>query len=49
MPPIGSERASTRYLHIFEGDLVDGRLRDAAQIARWMKQASKLPGWGRAL
>ena len=48
LPPIGSERASTRYLHIFEGDLIDGRLRDAAQIARWMKQASKLPGWGRA-
>jgi len=47
-PPVGSERANTRYLHIFEADVVDGGLRDSAQIARWMKQASKLPGWGSA-
>ena len=47
-PPVGSERAATRCLHIFEGDVVDGELRDGAQIARWMKQASKLPGWGTA-
>jgi hypothetical protein len=47
-PPIGSKRAETRYLHIVEGDLVDGELRDGAQIARWMQEASKLPGWGKA-
>jgi hypothetical protein len=47
-PPVGSERAATRYLHIFEGDIIDGGLRDGAKIARWMKQASKLPGWGSA-
>jgi hypothetical protein len=47
-PPVGSERANTRYLHIFEADVVDGGLRDSAQIARWMNQASKLPGWGSA-
>lgn len=46
-PPVGSERAGTRYLHIFERDVVDGKINDAAQIARWMKAASKLPGWGR--
>jgi hypothetical protein len=47
-PPVGSERAATRYLHIFEADIIDGGLRDGAKIARWMKQASKLPGWGSA-
>ena len=47
-PPIGSKRAATRYLHIVEGDVIEGELRESAQVARWMKQASKLPGWGKA-
>ena len=47
-PPIGSKRAATRYLHIVEGDEVEGELRESAQVARWMNQASKLPVWCKA-
>lgn len=40
-PPVGSAQPSTRYLHIHEGDAID-----AAQFRAWVRQASKLPGWG---
>ena len=32
-----------RYLDIYEDDQID-----EAQFATWVKQASKLPGWGKA-
>lgn len=41
VPPIGSEDPNVRYLHIFE----DGQF-DEAQVAKWVKQAAELPGWG---
>ena len=40
IPPVASEDAQARYLHIFEGDTLDER-----QFTNWVKQASKLPGW----
>ena len=51
-PPPASPRArtratskgkDTRYLDIHEDDQLD-----EAQFAVWVKQASKLPGWGKA-
>jgi hypothetical protein len=33
----------TRYLDIYEDDPLD-----EAQLAAWVKQASQLPGWGKA-
>jgi len=42
-PPGKSKDENVRYLSIFE----DGRF-DEAQFARWVKQASLLPGWGGA-
>ena len=42
MPPVESKDKNTRYFHIHEGDELD-----EAQLARWMKQASKLDGWGK--
>ncbi len=39
MPPVASKVKNTRYLHINEGDSID-----EAQLARWIKQASKLKG-----
>jgi len=41
MPPVESKDKNTRYFHIHEGDELD-----EAQLVRWMKQASKLDGWG---
>ena len=38
-PPGPSKDARTRYLDVPEGEL------DEAQFVRWVKQASKLPGW----
>jgi hypothetical protein len=32
-----------RYLAIYEDDKLD-----EAQLAAWIKQASKLPGWGKS-
>lgn len=43
MPPVESKDKNTRYFHIHEGDELD-----EAQLVRWMKQASKLEGWGKA-
>ena len=41
MPPGESKDENMRYLDIYEDDELD-----EAQFARWVKQASKLPGWG---
>lgn len=41
-PPVTSKDPQVRYFHIYEHDeLHEG------QIARWVKQASELPGWGK--
>jgi hypothetical protein len=40
VPPGDSKSQDTRYLDIHEGDELD-----EAQIAKWVKQAAKLPGW----
>ena len=41
MPPGGTPKSGeTRWIDIHEEDL------DEAQLAAWVKQASKLPGWG---
>ncbi len=43
VPPVDSKSKGTRYLHIYE----DAEL-DEAQFIEWVKQASQLPGWGKA-
>lgn len=43
LPPVGSKDPNARYFHIHEGDALD-----EAQLSKWMKQASKLQGWGKA-
>jgi hypothetical protein len=43
MPPGESKHDTVRYLDIHEDDEFD-----EAQFAAWVKQASKLPGWGKA-
>ncbi|CAM3234598.1 YdhG-like domain-containing protein [Corallococcus soli] len=40
LPPGPSKSEGTRYLDIREGDPLD-----AAQMAKWVKQAAALPGW----
>jgi hypothetical protein len=40
MPPEASKDKNTRYLHIHEGDRMDEQ-----RVARWIRQASRLPGW----
>ncbi len=42
VPPGESKSKDTRYLDIHEGEL------DEAQFVSWVKQASQLPGWGKA-
>jgi len=42
MPPVESKDKRARYFHIHEGEELD-----EDQLARWMKQASKLDGWGK--
>lgn len=39
VPPGESKRKDTRYLNIYEEDVLD-----EAQFAGWVKQASQLPG-----
>ena len=39
LPPVESKQKSVRYLHIHEDEQLD-----EAQFARWVKQASQLPG-----
>ncbi len=43
VPPGESKGKDTRYLDIHEADQLD-----EAQFAVWVKQASELPGWGKA-
>ena len=40
VPPGASKNESMRYLDIHEGDPLDEEL-----VARWIRQASELPGW----
>jgi hypothetical protein len=40
LPPGISKDENTRYFDIREGDELDD-----AQVAKWVKQAAKLPGW----
>lgn len=39
LPPSPSKDKNARYLDIYEGEF------DETQFAKWVKQASKLPGW----
>lgn len=41
--PVASKTEGTRYLHVHEDDPLD-----EAQLAAWVVQASRLPGWGEA-
>lgn len=41
LPPVGSKTVNTRYLHIHE----DGQF-DEGGFAAWLRQASRLQGWG---
>jgi hypothetical protein len=41
--PGESKHKDVRYLDIYEDDKLD-----EAQLAAWIKQASKLPGWGKS-
>jgi hypothetical protein len=43
IPPVASKDKNARYFHIYQGDALN-----EAQIRKWVKQASKLPGWGKA-
>jgi hypothetical protein len=43
LPPGESRQKEVRYLDVHE----DNQL-DEAQLASWVKQASRLPGWGKA-
>lgn len=40
LPPVESKDKNTRYFHIYEDEPLDEEL-----VARWIKQASELPGW----
>lgn len=42
-PPVASKSGETGYLHIHEHEGFD-----EAQFTRWVRQASKLEGWGKA-
>ena len=42
LPPGESKHKDVRYLDIHEGDPLD-----ESQLVDWMKQASRLPGWGK--
>jgi hypothetical protein len=39
LPPVGSKDPNARYVHVDE----DGF--DEAQLAKWIRQAAKIPGW----
>jgi hypothetical protein len=41
LPPVTSAQPKVRYLHVHERDTINER-----QFTAWVKQASKLPGWG---
>ena len=40
VPPVESKHEEERYFHIHEEDQIDEDL-----VARWVRQASELPGW----
>lgn len=40
MPPVESKDKHARYVHISENEPVDEK-----QLAAWIKQASRIPGW----
>lgn len=40
LPPGESKSPDVRYLDVWEKDTLD-----EAQLAKWLKQASKIPGW----
>jgi len=40
MPPVESKHKTARYVHLYENESFDEK-----QLAKWIKQASKLPGW----
>lgn len=40
LPPVGSKDPDARYVHIFEDEPMDEAL-----MARWIRQASEIPGW----
>jgi hypothetical protein len=40
VPPVASKDANTRYFHIHEDDTLD-----VALLAKWIRQAARLPGW----
>lgn len=42
LPPGTSKQKDVRYLDIREEDAID-----EAQLMAWVKQASRLPGWGK--
>jgi hypothetical protein len=39
-PPVTSKDSDVRYLHIFEDEPVDEK-----QLADWIREAARLPGW----
>ena len=39
-PPVESRDKSSRHFHIFEDDELDEK-----QLAKWVEQAARLPGW----
>jgi len=43
LPPGESKHEEVRYLDVHEDDALD-----EVQLAAWVKQASQLPGWGKA-
>jgi len=43
LPPVASKQQDVRYLHVHEAEQVN-----EAQLSEWVRQASKLPGWGGA-
>ena len=43
LPPVASKQQEVRYLHVHEAEQIN-----EAQFARWVRQASQLPGWGDA-
>lgn len=40
LPPVASKDENTRYVHLHEGETLD-----EAQLASWIAQAARLPGW----
>ena len=48
VPPGESKHKDVRYLDIHEDDMLEDGMLGEAQLARWVKQASRLPGWGKA-